>query len=320
MVKVEKQPETQETPSNLRLRLKAFFVRVIVVCIVAGGGYVLYKNPLFVERFTKHFENDASLSAQIAELQNQVTFLQQQIDEQRLPDISVFDDKFSAMEKYNMNVIDSKADAGIVLGMLTRVDKLENRLDKLAKVSDDSALILMAAMMVRQSAEEGHGFIYEAEILNQLAENALPIKKDVSVISEFSRNGVVSKSDLIKSFDTIFSTVHAKQQPTEDADWKERLNSKLGEYIKISKVDEKKAEEDKNQSELALISEQLKAGKVAKAVLLLKKTNAEELKNNDALREWLADAQNYLNFNQAVRNIAAFCLADMKVNNLRNKD
>lgn len=320
MVKVEKQPEPQKIQLKLLSRLKIFLVRLVIVCIIAGGGYLLYKNPQVIERLVKNSGNETSLSAQVAELQAQITALQQQVDEQHLPDISVFDDKFATMERYNMNVIDSKADAGIVLGMLTRVDKLENRLDKLAKISDDSALILMSAMMVRQAAEEGHGFIYEAEILNQLAENALPIKKDISVISEFSRNGVVSKNDLIRDFDRIFKTIHAKKQPAEDADWKERLNNKLGEYIKISKVDEKKAEDDKMQSELALVSEQLNAGKISKAVLLLNKTEAEELKNNDALREWLADAQNYLAFNQAVRNIAAFCLADMKVNNLKNKD
>ncbi|MFR8206394.1 MAG: hypothetical protein ACLU99_08700 [Alphaproteobacteria bacterium] len=39
-------------------------------------------------------------------------------------------------------MIDSKADvATTVLGLLTRVDKLEDKLDKMAKVTDEGALI-----------------------------------------------------------------------------------------------------------------------------------------------------------------------------------
>lgn len=46
-----------------------------------------------------------------------------------------------AVEKTNLNVIDSKADVATVLGLLTRVDKLEDKLDKMAKVTDEGALI-----------------------------------------------------------------------------------------------------------------------------------------------------------------------------------
>ena len=38
------------------------------------------------------------------------------------------------------------------------------------------------------------------------------------------------------------------------------------------------------------------------------------------MQMWLADAQNLVNFKQAVRNIAAYCLAEMKVNSIKSNE
>lgn len=73
-------------------------------------------------------------------------------------------------------MIDSKADVATVLGIITRLDKIEERLDTLAKISDDGALVLTATMMVKESSENGTNFAYEAEILQQLAKTIRPFK------------------------------------------------------------------------------------------------------------------------------------------------
>lgn len=308
-----------KTTFSLIMMLRSLFIKLLIIAAAGGGAYWLYLHP-DVWRRSSGTENEVlneAMAVQISQLQNQVAALQSQLLTLPEPDVSEFADKVASLEKQNLNVIDSKADAAIVLGMLTRVDKLESRVDRLAKISDDGALILSAAMLVKQAAAEGSDFIYEAEILNQLTNDAAPIKKDVSVIGEYSRNGVVSEHELIRSFNDIYAS--SEEEKVEPQGWKERLNSKLNEYIKINKAGETapKLEGRKKLDEIAAL---VNDGKIAKAVKLTESSDSRDIKQNQKLQEWLADAKNTVTFYQAIRNIAAYSLAEMKVNNLRNKE
>jgi len=322
MVKQEQISDENKKENKESKGIRLVFVKLLFILLIGGGAYWFYLHPSVLSNIkqianNKHNEEQA-VSIQINQLQNQVAALQAQILNIPAPDFSVFENKVASLEKQNLNVIDSKADASIVLGMLTRVDKLENRLDKLSKISDDGALILSATMLVKEAAEDGADFIYEAEILNQLTENITTIKKDVSVIAEFSRNGVVSEKELVRRFGVIYANMLQENEP-EAKDWKERINNKLNEYIKINKVGEntQKTEQENVFDEVqALIND----GKLAKAIKLIETSDSDVISQNQDMQMWLADAQNLVNFKQSVRNIAAYCLAEMKVNNIKSKE
>lgn len=318
----ETEKENPKTNFKLILMIKSLIIKLIILGAVVGGAYFLYQNPSVWKKYLPTQKEEASqneaLVLQINQLQNQIASLQSQILNIPAPDLSSFEEKVASLEKQSLNVIDSKADAAIVLGMLTRVDKLENRLDKLAKISDDGALILSAAMLVKQASEEGGNFVYEAEVLNQLAPSATAIQKDISVISEFARNGIISKQELINQFKKIY----ASSQVVEDENgksWKERLNNKLNEYIKINKKGEHQ-EEVVSQNQLDEIMSLVATNKIKKAIKLIESSENDDIKQNQQIQAWLVDAQNTLSFDQAIRNIAAYCLAEMKINNLKNKD
>lgn len=300
--------------------IRSFLINLLILAIIGGGAYWLYLNPQIFQKNEKKESNAANeaLIIQVHQLQNQVAALQSQILSIPEPDYSDFEDKVAALEKINLNVIDSKADASIVLGMLTRVDKLENRLDKLVKISDDGALILSAAMLVKQAAEEGGDFVYEAEILNQLTPETASIKKDVSVIVEYARNGVASKKSLSYDFKKIYadSQVNTEEQTK---DWKERLNDKLNEYIKINKAGENAVQIEQN-TDFENLAKLVSDGQIYKSVKLIESSESDVIKQNQLLQKWLVDAKNMISFNKAIKNIAAYSLAEMKVNNLKNKD
>lgn len=317
----EVKSEEAKTAFKTMLQIKEWCIRLIILGIFGYGAYWLYQNPSVWQKPLKQEELSAreeTINAQIIQLQNQIAGLQAQLLNLPQPDLSEFENKVANLEKMNFNVIDSKADASIVLGMLTRVDKLENRLDKVTKISDDGALILSAAMLVKQAAEEGGSFVYEAELLNHLTPEQASIKKDVSVIAEYARNGIASKRELIRRFNTIYAAEQAPQSE-KSADWKERLNHKINEYIQINKVGEKSQETEAYTPwvELAALIDD---GRINKAVKLIESSDSDVIKQNQLLQEWLADARNMLIFNQVVRNIAAYSLAEMKVNNLKNKE
>lgn len=314
--------KTEKTSFSFLLMIKSLLSKLIIIAVIGGGAYWLYLNPQIWQRpgaeDNSQTNNNEALIMQINQLQNQVAVLQSQMLERAEPDMSVFEEKVERLEKQNTNVIDSKADASIVLGMLTRVDKLENRLDKLAKISDDGALILSAAMLVKQAAEEGGNFIYEAEVLNQLTPKESSIQKDVSIIAEYARNGVSSKADLIREFKKIYAqSQKIEEEPAQN--WKERFNAKLNEYIKVSKAGDKEQKVE-NNDELSQMARLVADGQIKKVVGLIESSESDAIKQNQSLQEWLVDARNMLSFKQAIRNIAAYSLAEMKVNNLKNKD
>jgi len=303
------------------LNVKALFFKLLFIIFVGGGLLWLYLHPQIlknIELLEKGTASEDVIAMQINQLQNQVATLQAQVMNIPQPDFSKFEDKVANLEKQNLNVIDSKADASIVLGMLTRVDKLENRLDKMSKISDDGALILSDAMLVKEAADDGSDFIYEAEVLNQLTDEKMPIRKDVSVIAEYSHNGIISERELINSFNQIVANIERKDSQ-EGTNWKEKLNNKLNEYIKINKTGENQSKVDTVKI-ISQIAELVNNGKIIKALKLIESSDSDDIRHNQALQEWFADAQNLVNFKQAIRNIAAYCLAEMKVNSLKNKE
>lgn len=77
---------------------------------------------------------DDCAANQINQPQNQISSLPE--GSSATVDLSRFDSKLEAIEKQNLNVIDPKADVATVLGIITRLDKIEERLDTLAKISD----------------------------------------------------------------------------------------------------------------------------------------------------------------------------------------
>lgn len=323
MADIVQQLEEKNENKSLALvkKIKSLFVKLLILSVVGAGLFLLYKNPSLLQQYLpkneEKTEQNMVLLEQINQLQAQINALQSQVSDMPKFDITPFEEKVASLEKQSLNVIDSKADASIVLGMLTRVDKLESRLDKLSKISDDGALILSAAMLVKQSAEEGGSFVYEAEILNQLVSPTASIKKDVSLISEFAANGVISKDELIHKFKKLYDVYN---QPEDDGkDWKERLNNKINEYIKISKKGDSVIE-DVADDDFEKVSKLVFAGEIKKAVILIESSEADDIKHNEQLQTWLVDAKNMISFNQAIRNIAAYSLAEMKVNNLKNKE
>ncbi len=183
---------------------------------------------------------------QLSMLQSQINYMQAQLNslpvgENEAVDLSRFEDKLEAIEKQNLNVIDSKADVATVLGIITRLDKIEERLDTLAKISDDGALVLTAVMMVKESSENGTNFVYEAEILQQLAKNDKDIQKRCgNNCACAAREGVKPLSYLNREFGNIYSRL-AKvktQQDMEGKSWKEVLNIKFNEVVKVKRVND----------------------------------------------------------------------------------
>ena len=211
-------PENLEQPVVKKSRFKRLVIELVVVAAVAGAGYAMCKNPLIWQQIKSMFGQEDAYQRQIDALNGQIVGLRQQLANVSMqikePDLSEFErrvrqaeDKVAAMEVVNLNVINSKADVASVLGVVTRMDKAEQKLDKITAVDDESALILTAAMLVKDSAERGGSFEYEAEVLSSIAANQPKFKRQVEQLQSFAKNGIKTELQLVGEFDRIYNRI-----------------------------------------------------------------------------------------------------------------
>lgn len=335
MVKVQQEVSQAEQKSLKLKSLKKALKNGAAITVVVGAGYLVWQNPQWLDKAHSFFESRSTnsdldapadyvekidekmmLRREIESLKTQVALLQRIQSEQS--DTTALEEKFNNLVKTNNAVIDSKADIASVLGLVTRMDKAEQRLDDLSRITDDGAVILTAVMMVKDSAERGGSFIYEAEILQQLAGSNVKLKEPIAVINKYAEQGIENNEYLVKSFNKVYTSLLRKQREEFEKTWKDRLNNKLSEYIKVKRVNENAPEFKANQ-ELAEVKADVDSGKIKKALANLQNINNKELLNDTSLQDWMAKAQAKTAFNEAVARISTYYLAALKVNFIKKE-
>lgn len=339
MVKTEelaekKQPEEKELPKAKISKFKLFFWMIVVLAVVGVSLCPQTLHRVYDYAIERLGKNEPQGPTPLEVLQQEVNALQKQLAQMQYrlenqgpttatvmiddADLAMMKERLAVIEKQNLNVINSKADVALVLGLLTRLDKAEAQIGKLTKISDDGALILSATMMVKDTAEKGEPFAYEAEVLDILAKGDAQISASVAEIVKYAPQGIKSKTALIAEFDALYEEAVAQQKAEFTKTWKDRLNSKLNEIIKVKKTkkDAPEFEEDKLlEKAKSLVDE----GKFEKAMALLTEVGQKDAKTAALLNGWLAEAQARLDFDKAVSQISAHSLALMKVNYIKGE-
>ncbi|MCQ2741089.1 MAG: hypothetical protein MJ210_03110, partial [Alphaproteobacteria bacterium] len=231
------------------------------------------------------------------------------------------------VEAISVNTIKSKANVETVLGLIGRMDFAEEKLNNLAKVTDDSALTLTAAMLVKDAGERGGTFVYEAEVLAALAEGNTKIKKEVQRLNEIATVGVPSVKELQKKFVEIYLEKYPETKPQVQKEfsgnWKERIYYELNKVVQIKKADEnqpekKEPEFSEEDRAWSVVKDFVAEGDIARAVSIIEKPLNEKLSQDDILVKWLTQAKIYRDFYADVSRISANALAVMKVKFLKN--
>ncbi len=328
----------KESLTQVRQKKKSMLkplMSVVVVVAIGVLGYKAHTSPQFVAQlketlaFNKKVHEDV-YQPQIDQLQQQVVNLQNELAIVRAkaesPDFSTMEKRIDDIEQISVNTIKSKADVATVLGLIGRMDKTEGRLDDLGKVTDDSALVLTAAMLVKDAGERGGEFVYEAEVLSELATGNYKISKEVARLNEIAKVGVPTVAELQKEFADIYTARYPEEEIVEEIvadNWKDRIYHQLHKVVRIKKTNEGEEQvEEKVFSEedraWSVIRDFVLEGEIAKAVAIAKKPLNEELLKDKAFTEWLKQAEIYKDFNECVARISANTLAVMKVKFLQN--
>lgn len=224
-------------------------------------------------------------------------------------------DKVGKMETLTAQYMNIKADSSAVISLGERLDELEKRTRRLSRISNDGALVLTAALMIRENAAAGQPVRFEAEMLKQLAAGQPEIDTAVNYIYNNSSHQYPSNKNLTESFNRISGRIvyDLKHQGS----WKDRLLRKINEYIHISSP----ADDSRENAEIKAL-EELKGyvdeGQFAIAVELLSRSENETLLADEALNKWFAITDSKLKFNRALSEISAYSLALMKTEGLKN--
>ena len=315
--------------------------KILVLILVLGAGWGIYKNPQLVERakallaesaarYSENLPEKQPIQTDIQDLQNQIAMLRTElfnlkstlpaegepVDVQKLNELY---DKFDAIEKTNMNIINSKADASAVLGMMERLDEAESKLKLISRATDENALILTAAMMVKEVSGRGGNFVYEAEVLQQLAQGNPRLAEPLAVIAKTAPSGIVTNARLINEFESIYGAILKKQKDAAAQTWKDRILSKLSDFVKVRKVNEAEEAEMQILQNLKNIRDLVREENFVQAAEELRLPENEALLEDAGLRKWQEKALAKVDFEQAVSRISTYSLAAMKVNAIKKE-
>ena len=282
---------------------------LVVLAAVAILGYKLWENPKLLyqlrDMMTQAEQKEDVYQTQIDTLQQQLNLLQGQLAEVAMkaenPDFSAMNKRIDDIEQLNINTIKSKANVDTVLGLVVRMDNAEGKIDDLSKVTDNGALILTAAMLVKDAGMRGGKFIYEAEVLSELAAGNYKIAKEVARLNEIAVVGVPNLDELQTEFAKVYVAKYRIEKKEDGTEAKENEFS----------------EEDRAWSvvrDLVLDSE------ISKAIAIIDKPLNAPLQKDEMLEEWKKKAEIYRDFYDDIARISANALAVMKVKFLQGKN
>ena len=300
---------------------------------IAAGGFYLWQHPEIVRQLKSKFLVSEAVEdvyqPQIDELKQQLSDMRRDLGNVSYkadnPDLTEFSRRIDDIQAISVNTIKSKADVETVLGLIGRMDQAEGRLNDLSKVTNDGALLLTAAMLVKDAGQRGGTFVYEAEVLDELAAGHHKIAKEVARISEIAAIGVPTVSELQREFAVVYLQRYPEAPKEEEVvanNWKDRIYHQLRKFVKIKKTDQTSKQEEPVFSEedraWSIIRDFVLEGDIEKAVGIIQKPLNEKVASDEELEKWLEHARIYCDFYSSVSRISANALAVMKVKFLKN--
>lgn len=336
-------PAEEPAPAKAGKPSKTNFVpkmaAVVLLLAVLGGGWYMIQNPKFLN---KTQENEVSLNREIEGLKEQIALMNSQIQALQaeknqninreewekinntfVKRTAILNKKINDSLKVNHDLLDSKASNSAVLGLVTRVDGLETKVRTLGKVSSQGALILTAAMLVKDAAADGRPFVYEAEVLRQLAAGT-NMETAAETIARLAPAGIAKPNMMIGTFNNLYAEqqnalkeTNLKTDVSAAGDgWKEKLNAKLSKLIVVEYNGDNSAGDVQNQNKEDKVYRLVNSGNLSAAVLLMQ---AEPAYQGETFKKWQEEYARLEEFNAALQKIQALTLAFMKVENIKNE-
>lgn len=183
-------------------------------------------------------------------------------------------------------------------------------------------LLASGALIVRDLAEQGSKFEYEAEVLQILAQGNSQAMKYVDIMQKFAVSGVNGKNQLIKSFNKIFANLNVakvKSEPErmqEDSisDWKGKTIAWMKKMFVSKKGNKRPAFKEKEDEVFALVNE----GNLGTALNVLKTSEKYSHLDSEPLMQWQEQVKEYLEFEHAVTGLIMNSIANLHLKEMEH--
>ena len=325
--------ETMQENENITPKRKSGVVRWIIILLLAGGAvYGGWQNREQLKKWSnellaisnKSVETEVSLEALQAQLASMQGKLQDVEYIAKNPDFSAINQRIEDIEHINANTVKSKADVEALMGLLVRMDAAEERLRNLAQVSDEGALLLTAAALVKDAGERGGEFVYEAEVLSQVVKDNAKASKEAEKIEKIAADGVPNIAELQRDFIAAYIEKFPaeKKVVVEEAQtWYDRIFNQLKKIVQIKNTKDKEniitTEPTEEEQAWEIVKDYVISGEIIRAIGIAEKPLNHKLLEDNIFQQWYNRAKVYQEFYDSISKITANGLAVMKVKFLK---
>lgn len=216
------------------------------------------------------------------------------------------------------NTEENAASAPAPLSIPTPTIAAENQ--KLA----NELLLASGAIIVRDMAEQGVSFAYEAEVLQILAQGNDLAAKNVAIVRSYANTGVTGKQKLIRNFYKIFAELNtaelkaetAKSEPSAETktEWYYKVMNWLKQQVTAKKRTKKPVFTPQKDEVLELVTD----GRIKDALDALKISEKYAKVHSEPLSQWVSQAERYLEFDNAVNAIIMNALANIRLKEMEH--
>jgi cell division protein FtsB len=320
----------QKNDKPRKFRGKTAFILAIIAVV---GGYEVYRyeslqtqtanETALIGQYAKKIQNLEAeiqkLNADFVQLKNTQAAKNSALSEEISQKATALRDEFNTLisAKDALTAKTTPADEHID----TAEKNNEAEIKTIKQVPAD-ILLASGAMIIREMAENGQSFEYEAEVLQILAEDNDTARKYVDIIRKYADTGIGGRSMLINEFNALYADlskphkankIAEKSSDKQDNGWQQRLKNYAENLVKLRKSAPNIMIEPQENDEIPNLINQ---GKFAEALNKIKTDGRFERTNSQALHEWIRQTENYLDFNSAVNGLVMNSLANIRIKGL----
>ena len=183
-------------------------------------------------------------------------------------------------------------------------------------------LLASGAIIVRDLAEQGVNFAYEAEVLQILAQGNELAERNTVVVRSYANSGVIGKHKLIRNFNKIFAELNSaelKQQPAPQPEplpqkWYQKIGYWLKQQVTAKRQITKPVFTPQKDEVLQLVDE----GRIKDALDALNISEKYAKVNSEPLQQWRLQATRYLNFDDAINALIINSLANIRLKEMEH--
>ena len=190
------------------------------------------------------------------------------------------------------------------------------------KDTTQELLLASGAIIVRDLAEQGVNFAYEAEVLQILAQGNELAERNTIVVRSYANSGIIGKHKLMRNFHKIFAELNTaelkSQQEPETTPQPQKWYQKFGYWLKKQVTAKKQPKKPVFTPQKDEVLQLVDEGRIKDALDALNTSEKYAKINSEPLQQWRIQATRYLNFDDAINALIINSLANIRLKEMEH--